>query len=90
METTERLHSICIRLEEVRDVLKTLDKTKATGPDMISPYILNKCADTLAYPIWKIMHKSLDKELLPAKWKKANITPVYKKETNRYQITTAQ
>ena len=25
------------------------------------------------------MHKSLDKELLPAKWKKANITPVYKK-----------
>ena len=46
---------------------------------MISPsFILNNCADTLAYLIWKRMHKSLDKEILPTQWKKANITPVYK------------
>ena len=89
MKSTDRLDSICIRLEEVRDILKKLDKTKSTGPNMISPYILNKCSDTLAYPIWKIMQKSLDKELLQ-NGKKPISDQCIKRETNRYQITTAQ
>jgi hypothetical protein len=40
------LTGILITDEQVKDVLKTLDITKATGPNMINPRLLSSAQDT--------------------------------------------
>ena len=78
-KTRQKLTSIELTLQEVSDVLTTLNKNKAQGPDNISPHLLKKCSKSLAYPLWKVMKKSLDTQKLPNEWKAANITPIHKK-----------
>ena len=49
------------------------------GPDGISPWVLKECAEELCEPIFMIFTNSLRQGKLPKIWKKANITPLYKK-----------
>ena len=77
--TDHKIDQINITQQEVKDQMKRIGIHKALGPDLISPYVLNKCSETLYYPIWKIMRRSLENETLPDDWKRANVTPIYKK-----------
>ena len=44
------LETITITMQDVFDVLKHLDLSKACDPDLISQRLLRECADFLAYP----------------------------------------
>ena len=77
--TINSLTSIEITIDDVKKVMKTVDKSKAQGPDEIHPYIIHECQNELAYPVWKLFQMSIEREELPIKWKQANITPIYKK-----------
>ena len=66
--------------KEVHDVLKSLNTTKSSGPDLISPKMLKMGADELAYPLSKLFNLSLQESKFPIHWKEANVTPVHKKE----------
>jgi len=60
------------------DTLRKLKPEKAQGPHSISPKILKECALSLCYPLAMIFNKSMAEMKLPADWKQANITPLFK------------
>ena len=56
-----------------------MEEGKASGPDEISVSILKNCQDSLLLPI-KLIYKKLFREgRVPALWKCANVTPIYKR-----------
>ena len=63
-------------------MLRNLDPNKACGPDGIPSRILSKVADEIAPSLCNLfnMPLSLSLGVVPAKWKFANITPVFKKD----------
>lgn len=68
-----------ITQEDVRKLLKGLKTGKAAGLDGISPILLVETADQLALPISNIFRKSLNSGRIPDDWRKACITPIFKK-----------
>ena len=72
------LNSIQITISEVRDILLSLDVTKAMGPDDLSPRILKECADVLSPSLCDIFNKSLSSGSVLSDFKEANIVPIHK------------
>ena len=68
-----------ISTEGVHRQLRSLNPYKATGPDDISPRVLKELADVLSHPLTQLFQKSLDTSTVPDDWKKARVTPLYKK-----------
>ncbi len=73
------LCSLDVLYDKVKDVLKSLDVSKATGPDGIGNLILKTCAESLCTPLVFIFQKSVDSGCFPMIWKSANIVPIFKK-----------
>jgi hypothetical protein len=65
-------------VSDVHSSLLTLKDDTAWGPDGISPIFIKNCAATLAVPFFQIFSTSIRTCTFPARWKTANITPVYK------------
>ncbi|PKU46082.1 rna-directed dna polymerase from mobile element jockey- hypothetical protein [Limosa lapponica baueri] len=63
----------------VRDHLAKLDFHKSMGPNGMHPRVLRELADVIAEPLSIIFEKSWRTGEVPEDWRKANITPVYKK-----------
>ena len=80
-ENINILDNIQLTQKDVYDVLNSLDTSKSSGPDSISPKMLKIGAEGLSYPLCKIFNLSLELGKFPANWKKANITPIHKKES---------
>jgi hypothetical protein len=57
---------------DVDDILKTLDTSKATGPDMLNPRLLKEASSILKYPLCKLFNLSLSTSIYPTEWKFAN------------------
>ena len=73
------LDSITITESEVLETLLSLDTTKASGPDNVSTKLLKEAAPAISYSLTKLFNLSLAKKQFPSSWKKANVTPLYKK-----------
>ena len=73
------LEDIHISAEAVLKELKSIDVTKASGPDNIPGRLLWEGAICLAKPLSNFFNVSLQTGSLPSDWKRANITPVFKK-----------
>ena len=69
---------------EVVAALRSLDVTKATGPDEISARLLKETADQIAPSLTLLYNQSLNAGVFPDEWKLANIVPVFKKEIKEY------
>ena len=63
----------------VEKLLSNLNASKAAGPDQLSGKLLKAAACESAQILQAIFQRSLDTGELPADWKKALITPVFKK-----------
>ena len=63
----------------ITKLLKNLNPYKAQGPDNLSPRILKELADEISPLLQLIYTKSLDTGEVPADWRTANVSPVYKK-----------
>ncbi|MCG7879157.1 MAG: reverse transcriptase domain-containing protein, partial [Candidatus Thiodiazotropha endolucinida] len=74
------LDSITISSQDVLDVFKHLDVSKACGPDLISPRLLREGADYLARPYSIVFNKSFAIGYFPPSWKDANLSPIHKKD----------
>ena len=73
------LNDIDITEEVVLQKLKSLKPDKAPGPDSYYPIILNQLAAELAVPLTLIYKDSFDSGSVPEEWRKANVTPIFKK-----------
>jgi hypothetical protein len=78
-----------ITTEAVRKLLASLKTNKASGPDGISPRLLAELSDILAEPIAIIFKKSLESGTVPDEWRKATVSPIFKKgsrlQANNYR-----
>ncbi|KGL80178.1 hypothetical protein N309_06321, partial [Tinamus guttatus] len=63
----------------VREHLTNLDTHKSMGPDGIHPRVLRELANAIAKPLSIIFERSWKMVEVLEDWKKANVTPVFKK-----------
>jgi hypothetical protein len=75
----EPLEEIKILEQDVDDILKCLDPTKAYGPDNISPKLIKEARPAIVGILTKIFNKSLSLAKFPSAWKRANVLPIFKK-----------
>ena len=68
---------------KVKRKIRELKTFSAAGPDGIGPQLLKKLQDVLAEPLAAVMNKSMNSGEVPADWKKANVTPLFKKGKRR-------
>ena len=73
------LEDITITEDMVKKVLDKLNMNKAGGPDNITPRLLRKCSEHLSKPLAIIFNKSLQTGDVPAAWREANVSPLFKK-----------
>ena len=80
--TKSELQSLCditFTVSDVEKLLLKLNCNKSPGPDNIHPHILKECATVLSLPLWILLSTSLSEGKLPVSWKKAKVTPIFKK-----------
>jgi hypothetical protein len=75
---TNQISEIKLCENEVEDVLKVINPTKASGPDLINPRLLKEAASIIKHPLCKLFNLSLRVASYPIQWKRANIMPVFK------------
>ncbi|KAK4823577.1 LOW QUALITY PROTEIN: hypothetical protein QYF61_003581 [Mycteria americana] len=68
-----------IQGEMLSDLLHHLDTHKSMGPDEIHPRVLKELADVLTKPLSIIYQQSWLTGEVPADWRLANVTPIFKK-----------
>ncbi|KFP27068.1 RNA-directed DNA polymerase from mobile element jockey, partial [Colius striatus] len=66
-------------VEEVKDFLGKLNTRKSMGPDGMHPRVVRKLADVIAELLSVIFKESWRTGKVPEDWRKANVTPVFKK-----------
>ena len=76
--TALTISSIELNLPALQKSLRSLDPSKSVGPDGITNAVLRGCAHSLDYPLLLLFKKSLAQGRLPADWKAAYVTPIYK------------
>jgi len=69
--------SLC--LDCVRDRLSNLDAHRSMGPYGRHPRVLRELADVIAEPLSIIFERSWRTGEVPEDWRKANVTPIFKK-----------
>ena len=77
----ETLDCIIITDSDVREAIDQLNPNKAPGPDLISPKLLKEGKHQLITPLRKLFNLSLTMKKFPSDWKRANVTPVHKKDS---------
>ena len=77
----ESISTLQINPEKVRLLLKKSNTKKATGPDDISPHILQRCAAELANPLTSVFQACVQECFWPSLWKQARVIPVHKKKS---------
>ena len=75
----ENIANIEITQEMVKNKLENLNKFKSSGPDRIHPHVLKETAASISLPLSMIFKESLRVGETPDDWRKANITPIFKK-----------
>ena len=75
----QTIPQLVITTAMVRSVLENLDPKKAVGPDGIHNKILKIGSDLISEPLSKLFNRSLTETSFPEIWKKANVTPIFKK-----------
>ena len=77
--TNERIDSIQLSENDILTLIRNLDPNKATGSDGISCHMLRLCDNSIVLPLKLIFENILASTVYPDLWKKANVTPVHKK-----------
>ena len=75
----EVLDSINISDEDVKKAISAFKVNKSPGIDNITSTYAIKIKDIVAKPLRLLFNKSLQTNDIPEDWKKANITPIFKK-----------
>ena len=79
VEDEHELGDVEFTEEDVMEKLRDLKPDKCPGPDKIHPHVLKECCRQLAKPLFLLFRKSLDEGELPADWKTATVSPIFKK-----------
>ena len=78
LNSTTELSNVLFLESDIESKIAKLDRTKSIGVDGIHPHVLSECAAEFALPLSIIFSKSFNQSSLPSKWRKANVTPIFK------------
>ena len=78
-KTNKTITNISITDCQVRDEIRKLNVSKSCGPDEIHPRLLIELVDIVCKPIALLLNKSMETGKLPDDWKRAHVSPIYKK-----------
>ncbi|KAI8518827.1 hypothetical protein Bbelb_020840 [Branchiostoma belcheri] len=67
-----------ITVDFVKQELRMLNTSKATGLDQLNNRLLKAAADVIAPSLTDILNESLAKQEFPEDWKQARVTPIHK------------
>ncbi len=73
------LETVRFTEREICRKIQNLRSEAASGPDGIGPKILQELREELAPGLAHIFTKSLEEGAIPADWREANVTPIFKK-----------
>ena len=79
MPSRSVLDSMVFRTAEVKKKLLALRPDSAPGPDRLAARFLREHADIMAPALADLYNKSMREGAVPSDWKKANVTPIFKK-----------
>ena len=79
MEIGGILENISFTTAAVRRKIGGLRSEAAAGPDGLGPRVLKELQDGLAPALAHVFRRSLVEGAVPPDWKKANVTPIFKK-----------
>ncbi|GAB0176922.1 mitochondrial enolase superfamily member 1 [Grus japonensis] len=79
IQVDANMDPLSVKEELVCKLLQELDPYKSMGPNNIHPSVLRELADITARLLSIIFEKSWRLGDIPEDWKKANVTPIYKK-----------
>ena len=74
---TEQLSHVTVSVDEVMDILRSLDTKKAIGHDKLPTIVFKECADLLAPSITAIINFSLNKGFQLSDWKKSKCSSYF-------------
>ena len=75
----KKLESINFTHQDISDLLKSIDISKAHGPDSVSGRMLKEAGDSIVPSLFRLFKLSLETCKFPNIWKLANVIPLYKK-----------
>ena len=70
--------------EIITKKLHDLNINKYPGPDNLHPKIFKELAQVIVKPLFIIFNLSTQLNKIPAAWKSASITPIYKHKGNKH------
>jgi hypothetical protein len=73
------MNGISITVKAVRNKIQKLKPDSAAGPDEIGPKLLQELESVLSTPLASIFRESINTGEVPEDWKRANVTPIFKK-----------
>ena len=82
-KTNNRLDNINFTNIDIAKIIKNLNPNKAHGFDGISIKMIQLCGDSIVSPLCKIFRTAIETGIFPDQWKKGNIIPVHKKESEQ-------
>ena len=83
LATNLKLDSIGLDEAKILSLIRGLNTNKAHGWDEISIRMIKICDESLVKPLMKIFQFSLDCNIFPDTWKKANVVPVFKNKGDK-------
>ena len=82
-EFSEMLQDVLFEKQDIEEMLSFLKTDKAPGPDGLSPLILKRASATLSYPLSILFNRSMQVSKVPAEWKQALVSPIFKKGSKK-------
>ena len=79
MELGSFLTDCSISVSDVRKKIRGLRSEAAVGPDGVGPRVLKELQDGLAPALAHVFRQSMREGVVPADWKTAHVTPIFKK-----------
>jgi hypothetical protein len=80
-EVKQRMEAIRISERDVSKKIRNLRKNAASGPDGISPKLLQELESSFLTPLALLFNKSVSTGEVPLGWKTAKVCPIFKKGT---------
>ncbi len=80
-EVQQNMPPITVSQLDVLMKIRALRKDAAAGPDGLTPRVLKEFEAQLAKPLEILFNKSIQTGEIPEDWRKANVTPIFKKGT---------
>ena len=81
--TNNLLSNISFTKDDIVKTMKSLNRNKAHGFDMVSIHMLKICGDPISKPLELTFKSCIESGKFFIEWKKANVVPVHKKNSKQ-------